>query len=158
MTATPDADPTTQRAAAFSAWLRTRMEAGAYATQGSRPGGQVRLAKDAGLTASIISRALGGQSVPAPEAVLQLAKTLGSSPVEAFRAAGYDAMADLIEASPAAPSDGQLDPVAARIEHAAGLTPEQRAWLTGFSERRRRQDAAALIAEIDELIRFLLAR
>lgn len=132
------------------------MEASGYLTQGSpRPGGLTRLATDTGLSVSIVSRALGGQSIPKPKAVLRLAEVLGSNPAEALRAAAYDDLADFVEESGSAGTQDAPDPITARIEQSVGLDPKQRAWIAGFYERRTRQMSQALAAEVDDLIRFM---
>lgn len=72
---------------AFAAWLRERATAAGYDLSGPRSGGATLLAQDAGVTPSLVSRALSGQSEPAPGTLRRLAPVLGVTEVELFTAA-----------------------------------------------------------------------
>lgn len=151
----PDMSAIRDQRRSFAEWLRAHMEASGYGTSGDRPGGQSRLAADAGLMPSTLSRALSGQSVPSLDALLRIAKALGVPPADALRAGGFDAIAEVLELEMSSPSGASPDPIAARIEHAAALTAEQRAWLFGLYQRQREQALSALAAEVEDIILFL---
>lgn len=144
-----------QRRVPFSEWLRARMEASGYGTTGDRPGGQVRLAADAGVSQSIISRALAGKSVPSPEALLRLSMTFGTPYAEALRAADLEPLAEHLEQLAVAEASQQEDPIIARIQHAAGLTPFARVQLIAFYSRRHKEAMRSLSQEMDEVIRIV---
>jgi len=131
------------------------METAGLPASGNRSGGQAKLAKTAGVTTTIVSRALNASSVPDIDAILALADALGRDPVEGLKAAGHDRLVELFEKRPAAPAATEPEPAIARIEHAPGLSDTQRAWLVGFYRRRidaARKDATREVAEWIEML------
>jgi hypothetical protein len=96
----------------FADWLRTRMRAWGYPPEGgSRIGGRSRLAKDAGLDLSVISRALNEGRVPSIESMRLLAKPLRSSLDEMLIVAGHAVADDFSFTPKAEPQASVLDAI-----------------------------------------------
>ncbi len=128
------------------------METANYATVGKRAGGQARLATAAGVTTTIVSRALAGLSTPDIGGILAMAEALGADPVEGLRAAGQARLVELIEKRSAATPAADPEPTLARIAAASALSDEQRAWLTGLYRRWLARAERQIGQDISELI------
>lgn len=72
----------------FGTWLREEMIKRGYELEGPRPGGRSRLAKEAGVDLSIVSRILNENRVPEIKALRAIGTTLGYSLGEMMMHAG----------------------------------------------------------------------
>jgi transcriptional regulator with XRE-family HTH domain len=76
----------------FAAWLRAAARAAGFDVAGTR-GSAARLAEACGLSESVVSRLMKGQSEPTPATLRRVAPVLGLNEVELFTAAyGLDAV------------------------------------------------------------------
>jgi transcriptional regulator with XRE-family HTH domain len=79
----------------FSAWLRQRAESAGYRFDGPRSGGLSRLAEDAGVTISVISRALTGERMPDLQTLRSLSGPLRTNLREMLIESGQATEVDL---------------------------------------------------------------
>lgn len=81
----------------FGVWLRREMQRRGYDLEGPRAGGRTRLAKETGLSLSIISRILNDNRVPEIKALRSIGATLGYPLSEMLIHAGIITTDDLPE-------------------------------------------------------------
>jgi hypothetical protein len=110
---------------------------------------QVDLVQSSGgaLKPALVSRWMRGDHAPSAENAIVVAKILGTDPVETLRAAGHDAMADLVAMRQAGPTE--KDPIVRRIQDHEALTAEEKAQLVAAYWRRSedvRKDFARQLA------------
>lgn len=95
----------------FSAWFRDTMRRRGYDIDGTRAGGQQRLAADAGVTPSAISKYATGKSIPRVEEMVKLAGPLATTVREMLLRSGRVLESDLV----APTGNPVVDPVLDRI-------------------------------------------
>lgn len=69
----------TEKDIPFGHWLRREMKRRGYETEGPRAGGRTRLAKETGISLSVISRILIDNRVPETKALRAIGETFGYS-------------------------------------------------------------------------------
>ncbi len=110
---------------AFAEWLRAQMKSRGYPTEPARAGGRTRLADDAGVSLSVISRALNEGRTPDVDSLRNIGHVLGYSLGEMLIRAGK-ATADELPVRPkaATPEGGRRPGVLEAIDADPQLLPE----------------------------------
>lgn len=135
----------TEKDRPFGVWLRREMQQRGYELEGPRAGGRTRLARETGLSLSIISRILNENRVPEVKALRTIGAALGISITEMLVHAGVLNTDDL--PAQTAPAPAPADRVA--IPHWVDLRDlpawEQHIWRTPRLTVEEREAAILLI-------------
>lgn len=127
----------------FGVWLRREMQRRGYDLEGPRAGGRTRLAKETGLSLSIISRILNDNRVPEVKALRSLGDALGYSLTEMLVHAG---MADREDLPPSVTPSREPRVVVPHWVSLRDLSDwEQHIWVTPGLTVEQRQAAVLLV-------------
>lgn len=112
---------------AFATWLRREMQRRGYETEGTRAGGRSRLAEEADVSPSAISRVLNEGRTPDDETLRRIGRVLGYSLGEMLVFAGRAATEELF------------------VRKSEPLTGEAAIWaVRGYSDEEKREAIAFL--------------
>jgi hypothetical protein len=145
-TTTASDEPTPRQR--WGQWLNAQMEAHALTVSEF-----VRLLDNPSYDSAQVAKWRGGNSGASTKAAVRIARVLDLAPSEVLRAAGHDAVADLVEevSSGAPPAKPVSDSVAARVEELTeGLQPTDAV--------RLKREAIADVGRIFELLEFRAAK
>lgn len=110
---------------AFAEWLRAQMHARGYPTEPPRAGGPTRLAEDADVSLSVISRALNEGRTPDVDSLRNIGHVLGYSLGEMLIRAGKATADELpVRAKSNTPEGGRRPGVIEAIDNDDQLLPE----------------------------------